>query len=134
MRLLLDTHIALWALADSPQLSPRARELILDMNNQIYLSVASIWEVQIKHAAHPDRMLVTSERFCELCQRAGDELLSIGKRHVLHLAALSRMDGAKPHKDPFDRILVCQAAEENMKLVTHDSLIVGYDEPCVLFV
>lgn len=45
MRLLLDTHIALWALADSPQLSPRARELILDMNNQIYLSVASIWEV-----------------------------------------------------------------------------------------
>lgn len=79
-------------------------------------------------------MLVTGERFCELCQRSGYVPLPIGKRHVLHLAALSRTDGAKPHKDPFDRILVCQAAEENIKLVTHDSLIVGYDEPCILFV
>lgn len=134
MLLLLDTHIAIWALEDSARLPRRARELILDATNHVYVSVASVWEVQIKHAAHPDRMVVNGKRFYELCQQAGYELVPIDAKHVLHLANLKREATAKPHNDPFDRILVCQAAQENMRLVTHDSLIVDYKEPCILFV
>lgn len=134
MRLLLDTHIVLWALEDSSRLPALARELILDANNQVFVSVASVWEVQIKHAAHPDRMVVDGLRFCELCQQAGYELVPIEASHVLRLAGLTRAEGSRPHNDPFDRILLCLAAEENMRFVTHDSLIPAYEEPCVLFV
>ena len=132
--LLLDTHIALWALEDSPNLPARARELILDAGNQVFVSVASIWEIQIKHAVHPDRMVVGGQRFWELCQRAGYDLLPIEVGHVLRLSGLARAEGARPHNDPFDRILVCQASSEGMWLVTHDSLIPDYRESCILFV
>ncbi|MDO4798655.1 MAG: type II toxin-antitoxin system VapC family toxin [Coriobacteriales bacterium] len=134
MRLLLDTHIALWALEDSPRLPARARELILDASNQVFVGVASIWEVQIKHAAHPNRMVVDGPRFCALCQQAGYELVPIEAGHVLRLARITRAEGSRPHNDPFDRILLCLAIEENMRFVTHDSLIPDYEETCVLLV
>lgn len=132
MRLLLDTHIVLWAFTDSPRLPKHAKDLILNAKNQVFVSVASLWEVEIKHGSHPDRMVVDGKRFCDLCGKAGFELLPIEAKHALRLSNLTRMPGAKPHNDPFDRILVCQAAEEGMRLVTHDALVAGYDEPCIL--
>ena len=132
MLLLLDTHIVLWALTDSPRLPKYAKDLILDAKNQIFVSVASLWEVEIKHCSHPDRMAVDGKRFCDLCGKAGFESLPIETKHVLRLSGLTRAPDAKPHNDPFDRILVCQAAEEGMRLVTHDSLVSSFDEPCIL--
>ena len=61
-------------------------------------------------------------------------MLSINAEHVLRLPELARKENAKPHNDPFDRILICQAAEENMRLVTHYALIGDYTEPSVLLV
>ena len=57
MRLLLDTHVLIWALSDSPRLSDQARALIEDRSNQVLFSSAALWEIDIKHQAHPDRML-----------------------------------------------------------------------------
>ena len=56
MNILLDTHMAIWALLDSPKLTPKARQLITDPDNTIYYSVVSVWEVLLKHSGHPDNM------------------------------------------------------------------------------
>ena len=132
MRLLLDTHVLLWALQDSDQLSQKARELILDARNQPFYSVAALWEVQIKHASHPDRMLVDAESLGEYCEQAGFEPLPITQRHVMMLDSLSRPEDAPAHHDPFDRIMICQAKADGLVLLTHDSLLPDYGEPCVL--
>ncbi len=57
MKILLDTHIAIWAVLDSEELSDEARAMILDENNEIYYSAASVWEITIKHMAHPETFL-----------------------------------------------------------------------------
>lgn len=134
MKLLLDTHLLLWALLDSPQLPLQARTLILDQANSIHYSVASLWEVQIKHDAHPDRMLVGAQALARYCRQAGFLPLPIAERHIVALGSLSRVAGAPPHKDPFDRIMICQAKVDGLVLLTHDGLLAGYGEPCVLTV
>ena len=134
MKLLLDTHLLLWALQDAPQLSRRARMLISDPGNEILYSAASLWEVQIKHDAHPDRVIVDARGLARYCGLAGYRSLPIAERHVLQLPTLVRAEGAAPHKDPFDRIMICQAKADGLVLLTHDSLLGGYGEPCVLAV
>ena len=89
MKILLDTHILLWAVSNDVRLPAKARKLIENEENEIYYSLVSLWEVEIKHLAHPDAMTVSAED---------------------------------------------QAAMENMMFVTHDSLIPGYNEPCILAV
>ena len=132
MKLLLDTHIALWAFSDSNELSKQAKELISDPNNDIYYSVASMWEVTIKHMLHPDRMLISGSRFSSCCNSMGFSILSIQDSHVRMLETLKRAEHSKPHNDPFDRILIAQAKAEGILFVTHDSLIPDYTEDCIL--
>ena len=134
MNLLLDTHIALWALADDKRLSERARLLVENEGNRVFCSVISAWEVSIKHALHPERMLVGGGEFMGLCDTAGFDELPVAGRHVRALETLQRTKGAPAHKDPFDRMLIAQAKADGLLLLTHDSLIDGYDEPCVLLV
>ena len=132
MRLLLDTHILIWALADDPKLPKEARKLILDENNLLYASVVSVWEVIIKRALHPNEMPYSGRDFFDACERAGFETLAVNAAHVLAVEGLRRGANAPPHKDPFDRLLIAQAKVEGMTLVTHDSLLSGYGAPCVL--
>ena len=134
MRLLLDTHIALWALADDPRLPGRARLLIEDGGNSVLYSAASAWEVSIKHAAHLDRMLVSGPGFMGYCERAGFAELAIAGRHVEALEKLRRAPGSAPHNDPFGRIMLAQAKADGLLLVTHEALMAGYGEACVLLV
>lgn len=134
MRALLDTHILLWALTDDVRLSPAARSIIADGSNAIFYSVASLWEVSIKHAAHPDRMMMDASQLSHFCRDAGFDPLSISERHVLTLDTLSRPAEAPPHNDPFDRIMLAQAKADNLIFLTHDSLIPHYNEPCILAV
>ena len=134
MRLLLDTHIALWALADDPKLSGRARMLIEDEGNDVLYSAASAWEVAIKHAIHPDRMLAGGGDFMAYCADAGFAELPVAGRHVSALETLRRPCGEPAHNDLFDRIMVAQAKADGLLFVTHDSLIGGYGEDCVLLV
>lgn len=134
MKVLLDTHIILWALTDDEKLSEKARMIILSDENEIYYSTASIWEVSIKHALHPEHMPLSGTQLSDYCQKANYQMLSIQDDHVYALETLRRAKDAPTHKDPFDRILVAQAKAENMLFLTHDSLIPYYQEDCIISV
>lgn len=132
MKLLLDTHIVLWALADNAKLPGKARLLIEDEGNDVFFSAASAWEVSIKHAAHPDRMRISGLDFMDYCFRAGFIELPVFGRHVEVLETLRRGEGAGSHNDPFDRIMISQAKVDKMLFLSHDSLIANYEEDCIL--
>ena len=134
MNLLLDTHIAIWALNDDPALSERARGLILDPENAVYYSAVSVWEVLLKRARHPENIPFTEADFSEACRAAGYIPLGLADKHILAVQTLSRQEGAKEHNDPFDRLLLAQAKVENLVFLTHDALIPGYGERCVISV
>ena len=123
MNLLLDTHIALWALADDAKLSVRARELIMDGKNRIFWSVASMWEIAIKRALKPDKVPLSGVEFLHHCEQAGYEQLSVRERHVIALESLPSI-----HSDPFDRMLISQARAEAMIFLTHDSVLSEYGD------
>ncbi|MBU6372918.1 MAG: type II toxin-antitoxin system VapC family toxin [Alphaproteobacteria bacterium] len=124
MNLLLDTHIAIWALEDNPRLSPAARALILDPSATVHVSVASLWEIAIKHALPQGRRAMpVSASTAEAALRAsGYAVLPITSAHVLATEGLPRL-----HEDPFDRLLVAVARAEPLRLVTHDARLADYD-------
>ena len=132
MNLLLDTHIAIWALNDDPALSEKARELLLDPDNTVYYSTVSVWEVLLKHARRPDSIPFDEADFCEGCREAGFVPLGLADKHILCVRTLTRPDSAREHHDPFDRLLLAQAKVENMSFLTHDELIPGYGERCII--
>ena len=132
MNLLLDSHVLIWALTEDERLSEKARQLILDPDNVIYYSTASIWEISIKHANHPDEIQFSGKELSVFCREAGFLQLEIRDKHVYALETLNRPEDAQPHKDPFDRILLAQAKAENMSFLTHDALIPDYNEKCVI--
>ena len=118
MRLLLDTHAVLWALAEPEKLSGPARSAIEDARNEVFVSVASGWEIAIKRAhgklKAPDDL--------EAGLRAqGFEPLSISFHHAEQAGALP-----PHHRDPFDRMLIAQAQAEGLILVTRDTRIPLY--------
>lgn len=125
MRFLLDTHIALWWITDNPRLSARAQRLIEDDDNDIYLSVASIWEIGIKNARPkglPGDIRMSGEEALAEFQQAGLEILPIRARHAVIASDLPPF-----HGDPFDRMLVAQALSESLTLMTHDSALAKYN-------
>jgi PIN domain nuclease of toxin-antitoxin system len=123
MIILLDTHIALWSLTDDQRLPSVARDLIRRAGNRIFWSVASMWEVAIKHSIKPEKMPVSGIEYRHYCEQAGYECLSVRDRHVVALESLPSL-----HTDPFDRILVSQALSEGMTFLTHDSVLGPYGE------
>ena len=130
MKILLDTHILLWALQDSEELPKSARYMIADPDNEIYYSLASLWEVQIKHMSHPKEMSLDAKQLEEYCRESGYHLLSIRSEDIQYLTKLSAPSGFG-HKDPFDRIMICQAVVDDMLFMTRDKQIVKYEEPCI---
>ncbi len=124
MRILLDTHMILWALTDSPRLPTAAHQMIMDAANQIYVSAASVWEVSIKHSLSPDQMPVSGSELTGYLSEAGYIELPV---MAVHAAAVETLP--LHHKDPFDRILIAQALSEPMVLLTHDRLMEKYGEP-----
>ena len=134
MNLLLDTHIAIWALNDDPALSAKARGLILDPGNTVYRSAVSVWEVLLKHAHRPESIPFDEKDFVEGCHEAGYVSLPIVDKHVLTVRTLLRPTDAKEHNDPFDGLLLAQAKAERMMFLTHNELISAYGEGCVFSV
>ena len=134
MKLLLDTHIALWAVADTAKLPKEVFGLLEAESNQVFYSVASVWEVAIKSKIRPDNMPISEETFVKLCEAAGFTCLPVKAEHVFWIKTLERPADAPKHNDPFDRMLLAQAKCENLMFITHDSLIPHYGEKCVLVV
>lgn len=90
MNILLDTHIALWYLNGDAKLSGVARSYIDDRGNDIYFSIASMWEIEIKHILHPDRMVSSGDDVLLRCEKAGFTLLPVHPEHVRRLHTLCR--------------------------------------------
>lgn len=134
MKILLDTHMIIWALTNSPKLPQKAKELLLQPENDIYFSVISLWEIEIKRLIKTNSLPITAREVSDYCKQAGFQLVSLQENSIYKLQELSRPETEPLHKDPFDRILICQAIANNMKLLTHDSLIKGYNSANILFV
>jgi len=122
VRLLLDTHIAIWSVAASHRIKLPARALLVDPANTIVVSAVSIWEIAIKYplgkATAPP---FTADVAIRLFSNAGYELLDVTPAHAAGVAALPRL-----HGDPFDRLLLAQAMVEPMRLMTADPLVFAY--------
>lgn len=122
MRCLLDTCTFLWIIAGSKELSPTAKELFADPANEVLLSVVSVWELSVKHALGKLPLPITIDHFViEQRERHAIAALPLYERAVLHLHKLPAL-----HRDPFDRMLVCQAIEHDCVLLTPDPLITQY--------
>jgi PIN domain nuclease of toxin-antitoxin system len=122
MRVLLDTHSFLWWITDDPRLSPSAREIMGDGENQLFFSTASGWEIAIKARLGRLSLPEPVESFvpAQLAEN-GIEGLSIALSHALHVASLP-----DHHRDPFDRMLAAQSQLENLPILTSDPLIGQY--------
>ena len=134
MKILLDTHIALWAIADTAKLSEEVIHMLESEKNEVYYSIASVWEIAIKHKIRPEQMPISEEEFVRLCEKTGFTQLPIKPEHIFLLKTLTRPAEAPKHNDPFDRILLAQAKYEKLSLITHDSLIPYYGEKCIMSV
>lgn len=122
MNLLLDTCTFLWIAQGSSELSARARELFSDPANDVFLSVVSVWEIGVKNAAGRLPLPLAAERYVpQLRERHGIESLALDESAVLQIAKLPAH-----HRDPFDRMLVCQAIVRGLTILTPDSLVTQY--------
>jgi PIN domain nuclease of toxin-antitoxin system len=118
-RFLLDTHVLLWWLDDSPELGPRCKELIADQRNQVYVSAATTWEISIKKALGK---LEVPNDIDSIVEDEGFSKLPISLYH-------GQLAGSLPmhHRDPFDRMLIAQAQAEGLILMTSDNNIGLYN-------
>ena len=127
-KILLDTHIALWSLYESGRLSEEEKKLLESTRNDVYVSLASVWEVAIKNRI--GKSDVNAEVFLDDCIETGFEILPIEAEHILGLYSLP--DFVNGHRDPFDRMLMSQALSEQCRLFTKDGKILQYDLPIFL--
>lgn len=124
MRLLLDTHILLWAAGQDDRLSPAARRLIERPGNEVVFSAASLWEVALKRQGGKSDFAAEPAVLRRTLLDSGYVELPITGIHVAATSALPPI-----HKDPFDRLLLAQALTEGMTLVTADKVLSRYPGP-----
>ena len=135
MKLLLDTHILIWMHTGDKRLSQKAKDIIGDVDTISYYSAVSVWESDIKHQSHSDEFAFSGEELIRMCRLADLIHLPLTAKHVTLLGSLHYSENAqKPHKDPFDKMLIAQAKSENMFFITHDSLIPNYNEDFIIHV
>jgi PIN domain nuclease of toxin-antitoxin system len=124
MKLLLDTHLLLWAAGEHGRLPKQARTLINDPDNELLFSAASLWEVAIKRGLGREDFTVDARLLRRGLLDNGYSELPITSNHVVATESLPPI-----HRDPFDRILVAQATVEGVTLLTTDSLVSRYPGP-----
>ena len=126
MHLLLDTHVALWAVTGSESLAAQGRAAILNAD-EVFVSVASVWEIAIKHGLGKGGMTVSSSLALTAFRDAGFTLLGIKGDHVVHVEQLPKI-----HRDPFDRLLVAQALLKPLTLLTCNATVGLYSNANVV--
>ena len=132
MNILLDTHIAIWAMTDDKRLTKKARDIILDPANNIYYSAASVFEVDIKTKSRKNNLDFTVNDFVETCDDAGYIPSPLKGAHILAANQLIWEGEGFEHRDPFDRILLAQAMVEQMNFMTSDKKIPSFKQSCVI--
>lgn len=123
MKVLIDTHIFLWAITDNAKLKGARKEVYLDKDNELYLSIASIWEMLIK--AGLGKLDLPKPAASYIVKQMGKNRVSALTIRLTHMAELEALPPL--HKDPFDRMLVAQARAEKMPLLSADPAIHSYD-------
>ena len=121
MRQLLDTHLLLWAAANSKRLSREARELLEDADNDVYYSAASIWEIAIKSSLRRKDFRIELPQLLSALAEMGLIELPITAVHAAGVSSLPPI-----HRDPFDRLLIAQSLTEPLVLLTNDALLERY--------
>jgi PIN domain nuclease of toxin-antitoxin system len=124
VRLLLDTHLLLWVISQSRRLSPQARDLIGDPQNELSFSAVSLWEVAIKYGRGRDDFQVDPSLLRRNLLNNGYRELAVTGEHAVAVADLPPL-----HRDPFDRILVAQSIVEGITLLTADPRVAQYPAP-----
>lgn len=124
MRLLLDTHLLLWAAGMPEKLSPEAKALITLTSNDLIFSAASLWEVAIKSGLGRSDFDVDPALLRKGLVENGYTELAISGTHAIATSSLALV-----HRDPFDRILIAQAITEGIELLTSDPIVARYDGP-----
>jgi PIN domain nuclease of toxin-antitoxin system len=129
VRLLLDTHIALWAVIEDQRLPAQARTLIDDPGNDVFVSAASVWEITIKHALArrgAGEMPVSGAEATQYFQESGFRMVSITPADAAAVETLPPL-----HADPFDRLLIAQALTTPFRLMTHDARVARYNSSII---
>lgn len=122
MNILLDTQAFLWLVADSPELSKKAKKLFLDKENEFFLSLASIWEIAIKVSIKKMTLSQSIKKFIpNQLQENSISQLDIKFRHLSKISTLPFH-----HRDPFDRLLAAQGLEEKIPILSSDSIFDSY--------
>lgn len=124
MRLLIDTHVAIWWLRDPRLLSASARDAIRDGRNDVFVSAASVWEIGLKVAK---KKLRVPDGYLRALEKDGFSSLDIRPVHAERAPQLP-----DHHADPFDRLLIAQALCENLVFVTRDDALMEYGAPLLL--
>jgi len=124
MRILLDTHAFLWAIADDPRLGPISRELIDSRAEAVLLSLVSLWEIAIQHSLGRGDMPISAVQALAWAEESGFEWLPLAPGHILCLENLP-----PHHRDPFDRLLIAQAISEDLTLLSADAVFSSYGAP-----
>jgi PIN domain nuclease of toxin-antitoxin system len=123
LRLLLDSNVLYWAFFQGQSLTPRVRQLLEDDRNDLFVSRASIWELSAKTARGRLAMPESSVRFLlERIEQTGMTIIPIEDAHILRTETLPHH-----HSDPFDRLIVAQAMEQNLTILSSDDEIPLYD-------
>ncbi|MBN2033596.1 MAG: type II toxin-antitoxin system VapC family toxin [Deltaproteobacteria bacterium] len=122
MRALLDTSTFLWFVSDSEELSPNARQCIADLDNPLFLSVASLWEIAIKLSLGRLKLLQPFDQF--IAQQLAQNAITMLPIQIQHLSQL--IDLPFYHRDPFDRLIIGQSISEDLAVITRDAAFSRY--------
>lgn len=124
MRLMLDTHVLLWWLQDNPRLGQRARSLIADSANDVLVSIATPWELSVKHRI--GKMHDSGSAVMEALLRQGMSIVDLSPAHLTALEAMPLH-----HRDPFDHLIIAQAFVERAAIITDDAIFPRYGVRCI---
>jgi PIN domain nuclease of toxin-antitoxin system len=120
---LIDTHVLIWSIVDSDKLSKLARKIIEDQKNTILVSSVSFWEISLKYSLHKMELNgILPEQFPDLAKEIGFDLVSLIPEEV---SCYHKLQG-NYHKDPFDKMLIWQAIQRNISLISKDENIARY--------
>jgi len=122
MKLLLDTHAAIWFVIDSKFLPGHSKNLIQNPDNECYVSTATLWEMGIKHSLGKLKLKAELKKIFELFFESGLILMPITPDHILTNASLPFH-----HRDPFDRLIIAQAKREGYSIISKDQEFINYD-------
>lgn len=125
MNYLLDTHVLLWAIFDSGKLSPRIKSLLLNPENTIYVSLISFWEISLKYSLGKLELDdIMPDAIPGFSREAGFKTLALSEDDVASFYNLPRL----AHKDPFDRLIIWQAINNDLTLISKDEKLSDYEE------